>query len=104
MVKGKRQKLLRSLLMTGSVFEVIFSDSVTRLVTKGNDSNGMLENGYKEFQRPRSRSLYTTSHGYSNDDVSSRDSGKYEGTLWPPYVPKPITVKNYYPDDFNVSL
>lgn len=55
--------------------------------------------------RPRSRSVYTA-RSYLSDDLNTpRDIGKYD-TLpsWPAYpVPKPIVVKNYYPDEMNVK-
>ncbi|KAJ8967048.1 hypothetical protein NQ314_003165, partial [Rhamnusium bicolor] len=66
-------------------------DSVTKI-------HKVYENGRKETSRPRSRSVFTSS--LASDDLQTRDIMRYEGqTQRPPYVPKPITVKNYA-DDF----
>lgn len=47
--------------------------------------------------------MFTSSH--VGDEMLARDMMKFEGPpSWSPYVPKPITVKNYFTEDFNVSL
>lgn len=75
--------------------EVTFSDSFTRVPK-------VYENGRKEVPRPRSRSVFTSSH--ASDDLQTRDIVRYEGqNSRPPFVPKPITVKNYFSEDYNVS-
>ncbi|ENN71645.1 uncharacterized protein LOC109544037 [Dendroctonus ponderosae] len=67
-------------------------DSITRISKN--------EPGRKEVPRPRSRSVFTNSH--VSDEAHARDAVKFEGApSWPPYVPKPITVKNYLTEDFN---
>lgn len=67
-------------------------DSVTKI--SKNDA------GRKDVPRPRSRSVFTSSH--VSDEMPPRDIMKFEGPpSWPPYVPKPITVKNYFTEDFN---
>ncbi|CAH0548540.1 unnamed protein product [Brassicogethes aeneus] len=67
-------------------------DSLTKISKNGPDS------GRKDVPRPRNRSVFTNSH--VGDDFPPRDVIKYEGLhQWAPYVPKPITVKNYYADD-----
>lgn len=72
-----------------------FSDSFTRIPK-------VYENGRKEVPRPRSRSVFTSSH--ASDDLQTRDIVRYEGqNSRPPFVPKPITVKNYFSEDYNVS-
>ncbi|CAH1118602.1 unnamed protein product [Phaedon cochleariae] len=73
--------------------KVMFSDSVTRIPK-------VYENGRKDGPRPRSRSVFTSSH--ASDEMPPRDIMRYEGqSSRPPYVPKPITVKNYFSEDFN---
>ncbi|KAF7286286.1 wurstfest [Rhynchophorus ferrugineus] len=67
-------------------------DSITRISKN--------ETGRKDVPRPRSRSVFTSSH--VSDEMPTRDMMKLEGPpSWPPHVPKPITVKNYFTDDFN---
>lgn len=70
-------------------------DSITRISKN--------ETGRKDVPRPRSRSVFTSSH--VSDEMPTRDMMKLEGPpSWPPHVPKPITVKNYFTDDFNVRV
>ncbi|XP_066144441.1 uncharacterized protein fest [Euwallacea fornicatus] len=66
------------------------------------------EQGRNDFSRPMSRSIFTNSH--VSEDVPAREVVKFEGpqswpssliTSKPLHVPKPITVKNYFADDFN---
>lgn len=71
---------------------VTFSDSLTKV-----------SKNVRREVRPRSRSVYTTSSYISDDLGTPRDINKYDSpSQWSPYVPKPIVVKNYYPDDLNV--
>ncbi|XP_057664781.1 uncharacterized protein LOC130899065 isoform X1 [Diorhabda carinulata] len=73
--------------------KVTFSDSITRIPK-------VYENGRKDAPRPRSRSVFTSSH--ASDELQTRDIVRYEGqNSRPPYVPKPITVKNYFSEDYN---
>lgn len=85
-------------------------------LTKIETSNGR-NNNNNSIMRPRSsRSVHTTTSSYlSNDDLLSststpplRDLGRYEGSggpnQWPFYVPKPIIVKNYYPEELTVGF
>ncbi|XP_028130276.1 uncharacterized protein LOC114326201 isoform X1 [Diabrotica virgifera virgifera] len=73
--------------------KVTFSDSITRIPK-------VYENGRKDVPRPRSRSVFTSSH--ANDDLPTRDIVRYEGQASRPlYVPKPITVKNYFSEEYN---
>lgn len=72
--------------------KVTFSDSFTKIN----------KNGRKEAPRPRSRSVFTRSH---IDEIPvNADLGRYETpNHWASYIPKPITVKNYYGEDLNVN-
>ncbi|VEN62149.1 unnamed protein product [Callosobruchus maculatus] len=72
-------------------------DSVTRLPKQSSS----YENGRsKENPRPRSRSVFTNSH--VSDEMQARDMVRYEGQMpRPPHVPKPITVNNYFSDDYS---
>lgn len=86
-----------NIFLSFSIFlEVTFSDSFTRIPK-------VYENGRKEVPRPRSRSVFTSSH--NSDDLQIRgDIVRYEGqNSRPPFVPKPITVKNYFSEDYTVS-
>lgn len=77
-------------------------DKVFRRKDSFTKINKPTENGRKDVPRPRSRSVFTNSHV---DDPPTRDLLKYESSnQWAPYVPKPITVKNYYLDDLNGDI
>ncbi|CAG9770169.1 unnamed protein product [Ceutorhynchus assimilis] len=56
------------------------------------------EPGRNDGYRPRSRSVFTTANVIA--EVPPEDEGEVDGpTCWPPYVPKPIAVKNYFGQD-----
>ncbi|CAH1953486.1 unnamed protein product [Acanthoscelides obtectus] len=70
-------------------------DIVTRLPKQ---SSSYENDRSKENPRPKSRSVFTSSH--AADDMQTRDILRYEGQLQRPYVPKPITVNNYFSEDY----
>lgn len=72
------------------------------LISDSNCRISKNDQGRKDVSRPRSRSVFTSSN--VGDEVPAKDLMKFEGPpSWPPYVPQPITVKNYFTEDFNVS-
>lgn len=83
------------------------SSSIPRfpLVTFSENFAKVAKNVRREA-RPRSKSVFTA-RSYLSDDLNTScgDIGKYD-TLpsWTAYpVPRPIVVKNYYPDEINVK-
>lgn len=80
-------------------------DKAREKVFRRKDSVTKIEMTQKEPPRPRSRSVYTANSFISDDVVSTRDLAKYEGPHnWHCVLPKPITVKKFYPEEFNGDI
>lgn len=91
--KGKRAERMPQVPPKPRQFPVTFSESQTKL------KNDVVR---KDVPRPRSRSVYTT-NSYLSDDSSGavRDYSKYEGSPW---LPRQLSHKNLYLEDYGVSF